>query len=147
MLARWVKQGRACAYCPRPADTVDHVVPLVQGGTNYEGNLVPCCRPCNSAKAGMLLVEWRNGRRPQQRTAPLKSRRKAPVKPIMSIRADQHILNICPECGSLCVHTYCDSTCGTRYTSRRNYRRKVGIPLDAPLIKRSGPRGPRASAA
>lgn len=65
---RWVGQGRSCAYCSAPATTLDHVVPLVRGGTNYEGNLVPCCRRCNSSKAGRTIIEWRTGRRlPQMR--------------------------------------------------------------------------------
>lgn len=60
---KWIKQGRSCAYCAGAATTLDHVVPLVRGGTNYEGNLVPCCRRCNSSKAGRTIVEWRSGRR------------------------------------------------------------------------------------
>ncbi|TFD80751.1 HNH endonuclease [Cryobacterium sp. Sr8] len=59
----WQKQGRACAYCDQPSTTVDHVVPLVRGGTNYEGNLTPACRPCNSSKSGSLIIEWRTGKR------------------------------------------------------------------------------------
>lgn len=60
LLRKWRAQGRECAYgCGRIADTVDHIVPLVRGGTNFEGNLAPACRFCNGSKAGRLLVEWR----------------------------------------------------------------------------------------
>lgn len=59
LLARWKRQGRQCAYCPALAATVDHVVPLCMGGTNFEGNLAPACRRCNSSKSGLLLVAWR----------------------------------------------------------------------------------------
>lgn len=59
LLAEWRRKGLPCAYCHAPAETVDHVVPLVRGGTNYEGNLVPACRSCNSSKSDHLLVEWR----------------------------------------------------------------------------------------
>ena len=37
------------------------------------------------------------------------------------------------------VARYCDSTCGTRSAMRRNYRLKVGIPLDAPLYQSDKP--------
>jgi 5-methylcytosine-specific restriction endonuclease McrA len=59
---RWLRQQRPCFYCAGTASTVDHIVPLVRGGTNFEGNLVPACRPCNSSKRERLLVEWRMAR-------------------------------------------------------------------------------------
>lgn len=68
---RWVSQSRRCAYCVTAAGTtLDHVVPLSLGGSNFEGNLVPCCRPCNSSKARLLLVEWRFGHGSQLRRVP-----------------------------------------------------------------------------
>lgn len=51
-------QGR-CFYCSAPADTFDHVVPLVRGGRHTIGNLLPACRSCNSRKRHRMLVEWR----------------------------------------------------------------------------------------
>ena len=40
-----------CAYCSKPANTVDHVVPLARGGDKYDtNNLVAACTACNSAK-------------------------------------------------------------------------------------------------
>jgi 5-methylcytosine-specific restriction endonuclease McrA len=40
-----------CAYCSKPANTVDHVVPLARGGDKYDtNNLVAACIACNSAK-------------------------------------------------------------------------------------------------
>ena len=59
LLRKWKRQGCSCTYCPNQPTTVDHVVPLALGGTNFEGNLVPACRPCNSSKSGLLLAEWR----------------------------------------------------------------------------------------
>lgn len=64
LLAKWKRQGRACYFCPATADTVDHLLPLVRGGSNYEGNLVPACRQCNSAKSSRTIMEWRTGRTP-----------------------------------------------------------------------------------
>lgn len=63
LLAKWRKQGRSCTYCDRPATTVDHVLPLVRGGTHYEGNLAPACKACNSGKSGWTVIEWRTGKR------------------------------------------------------------------------------------
>ncbi len=51
-----------CYYCRQPltksAVTMDHVVPLAQGGRSTPGNLVPCCKACNNLKKDMTAVEW-----------------------------------------------------------------------------------------
>ena len=42
-----------CAYCLRADFTcMDHYVPIVQGGGTTQGNCVPACTSCNSAKGG-----------------------------------------------------------------------------------------------
>ena len=70
LLRLWVAQGRSCAYCDALGTTVDHVVPLFRGGSNFEGNLVPACRPCNISKGRWLLVEWGVRRATQLRCVP-----------------------------------------------------------------------------
>ncbi|TYQ10241.1 UNVERIFIED_ORG: 5-methylcytosine-specific restriction endonuclease McrA [Gordonia westfalica J30] len=40
-----------CAYCDGPADTVDHIVPISQGGPSTFGNQVAACKSCNGFKA------------------------------------------------------------------------------------------------
>ena len=51
-----------CYYCnkkfPPKEITMDHVVPLIRGGKSTKGNIVPCCKSCNSAKKYMLPIEW-----------------------------------------------------------------------------------------
>jgi 5-methylcytosine-specific restriction endonuclease McrA len=43
---------RPCAYCGHsPAGTVDHVVPVSEGGRTVEENCVPACEPCNQERA------------------------------------------------------------------------------------------------
>lgn len=37
--------------------TIDHVIPLVRGGSHTADNLRVACRPCNSRKNGRLLSE------------------------------------------------------------------------------------------
>lgn len=45
------KYDNRCLRCGKKKPlTVDHVVPLSQGGSNDISNLQPLCKPCNSAK-------------------------------------------------------------------------------------------------
>lgn len=63
--SQWWKRrlGRGrCHYCGRSTPprelTMDHVVPIVRGGTSERGNVVPCCKQCNSRKRDLLPLEW-----------------------------------------------------------------------------------------
>lgn len=57
------RYGGRCAYCSAKASlTMDHVVPLVRGGSNTIGNILPACRPCNCRKQGRFIMEWRLGK-------------------------------------------------------------------------------------
>ena len=63
--SQWWKNvlGRGrCHYCggrfhPREL-SMDHVVPIIRGGRTTRGNVVPCCKDCNSKKKYYLPVEW-----------------------------------------------------------------------------------------
>ena len=59
LLKSWKAQKQPCSYCLNLADTVDHIIPLSRSGTNYEDNLTPACRSCNSSKANKLISEWK----------------------------------------------------------------------------------------
>lgn len=63
--SQWWKRRRAdgvCHYCnnhfPPEELTMDHLVPLVRGGRTTKGNVVPCCKECNSRKKYLLPIEW-----------------------------------------------------------------------------------------
>jgi 5-methylcytosine-specific restriction endonuclease McrA len=63
--SQWWKRKVArglCHYCSRPTPvkelTMDHVVPLVRGGRSTKGNVVPCCKECNTRKKSLLPMEW-----------------------------------------------------------------------------------------
>lgn len=58
--------GNMCAYCGRPAATVDHVIPLARGGPHIASNLVPACGSCNSQKGNRTPEEWRAGTKAPQ---------------------------------------------------------------------------------
>lgn len=51
-----------CFYCRRsfPSQelTMDHIVPLSRGGRSTKGNVVPCCKTCNTNKKQLLPMEW-----------------------------------------------------------------------------------------
>lgn len=135
LLKRWKQQGRRCTYCPDPATTVDHVVPLVRGGTNHEGNLTPCCRPCNGRKAGLMVSEWRHGKRLPPMTAAL-AWRFPPARKIRPKRwADQSpLFRIC-VCGvaysgkaKAMQHPVCNAVAvsgAERHRGRRSHPREA----------------------
>ncbi|MCI5131469.1 MAG: HNH endonuclease [Candidatus Electrothrix sp. EH2] len=61
---RWWQQKIAdgiCSYCRRKFPvkelTMDHIIPLSRGGRSSKGNLVPCCKECNTAKKTELPPE------------------------------------------------------------------------------------------
>lgn len=135
---RLLDKRSACYYCQSPATTVDHVVPLSRGGTNYEGNLVPCCRRCNSSKADRLLVEWRAGRpagltvsaQAKWLTAPRQSRN---VKSVEWVQVEVRFCVVCNEPFSpkSTKHLNCSEECSDEYNrrlSREIYRATHGLP-------------------
>lgn len=130
LLAKWRRQGRVCAYCPALADTVDHVVPLVRGGTNFEGNLVPCCRQCNGTKHARTVAEWRHGKRagrclvlmPWMSTPPRDRRRRLRW-------ADPDPLFVgCEFCGDLYVSARSRRYCTPRCCDRASLARRGLLP-------------------
>jgi 5-methylcytosine-specific restriction endonuclease McrA len=51
--------GGRCAYCHRHTPLgVEHIVPLIAGGTYARDNLLPMCEPCNMEKSGQTLAEY-----------------------------------------------------------------------------------------
>lgn len=65
------KTSGRCYYCglkkwpsrkpgPRVEITIDHLVSAARGGTDEIDNLVPACRPCNSAKCAGTVADLRH---------------------------------------------------------------------------------------
>jgi 5-methylcytosine-specific restriction protein A len=65
--SQWWKRRLAkgvCYYCGRyvaPKElTMDHIVPVSRGGKTTKGNVVACCKKCNTAKKQRLPIEWQD---------------------------------------------------------------------------------------
>lgn len=63
--SQWWKIKRSegrCYYCGQKFDpeelTMDHLLPLSQGGRSEKANIVPCCKDCNNKKKNLLPWEW-----------------------------------------------------------------------------------------
>jgi 5-methylcytosine-specific restriction endonuclease McrA len=56
----WIKglDGEPCTYCGELAETVDHIVPRSNGGTNDRQNLAPACNRCNRRKNNLPVNEF-----------------------------------------------------------------------------------------
>lgn len=50
-----------CLYCRTSGHklTVDHWLPVKLGGRTEMGNLIPCCKSCNSKKGAKHPDEWK----------------------------------------------------------------------------------------
>lgn len=49
-----------CFYCGADGKmTMEHVMPLIRGGTHSVGNIVPACVSCNCHKQARTVMEWR----------------------------------------------------------------------------------------
>ena len=61
-LTKAEKEPIRCVYCRKRATrsraTKDHVVPVSQGGSDDDGNMVDCCRDCNIAKGNRTPSQW-----------------------------------------------------------------------------------------
>lgn len=47
-----------CVYCFGKATSRDHIIPIVNGGTNNIENIVPACNNCNDSKGSKSLLKW-----------------------------------------------------------------------------------------
>lgn len=57
----FTRDGFTCRYCGKQSDSVtlhvDHIIPVCQGGTNDEENLITACIECNQGKAGRTISQ------------------------------------------------------------------------------------------
>lgn len=59
------EQEHRCGYCGQTLYMsikydchIDHIIPLIRGGTNDKDNLVMCCKHCSASKGHKTLPEW-----------------------------------------------------------------------------------------
>lgn len=57
----FARDGFTCRYCGSQSDSVrlvvDHIIPVAEGGTNDEANLITACEPCNQGKGKRTLEQ------------------------------------------------------------------------------------------
>lgn len=54
-----LRDGGICQMCGMEGDSVDHIIPRSQGGTDDDFNLQLLCRLCNSVKGGRFFSSTR----------------------------------------------------------------------------------------
>lgn len=54
------RDGYVCHWCHGPANTVDHLIPRVRGGSDDETNLAAACVACNSRRGQAEAQQPRN---------------------------------------------------------------------------------------
>ena len=52
-------RSQPCAYCGKPSQHIDHVIPISRGGTHGIGNLTGACASCNLSKSFKFITEWK----------------------------------------------------------------------------------------
>lgn len=58
-VAVYALNGYMCIYCGATQDlTLDHIVPIANGGPHCEENLVVACKRCNCSKGDRPLGDW-----------------------------------------------------------------------------------------
>lgn len=55
--ARIAYYGNCCWICRGPYQSIDHIIALNNGGTNWPANLAPSCLRCNSKKGARRLKD------------------------------------------------------------------------------------------
>jgi endonuclease I len=69
-----------CVYCGSPADTWDHIMATVKNGQysgfgHQIGNLIPCCKECNSKKGNKEWKAFLISKRPAEKHNPIMIKR------------------------------------------------------------------------
>jgi hypothetical protein len=68
--ARWDFYGGKCWLCGAEANTVDHLIALARGGSNWPANLRPACLTCNVRKGAAPI----SAKRPKAVSPPLRNK-------------------------------------------------------------------------
>jgi hypothetical protein len=75
LLGQDPNQDLFCVYCDLPAETWDHIMAVVKDGKfsgygHQVGNLIPCCKDCNSKKGNRDWKTFLIAKRPSEATSP-----------------------------------------------------------------------------
>jgi len=102
LLGQNPEEDLKCVYCDKPAETWDHVYGLVKeskffGYGHVIGNLIPCCKKCNSEKGNRDWKEFIKKKRQEDSTAKIELLNNY-FKEFLPIKFDYNkIKEICPK--------------------------------------------------
>ena len=97
--ALWLQffPNNKCAYCGQPATHLDHLHPMIRDNepTGYgtdPGNLVPCCKDCNTPKGNKEWEQFMRSEKCVQTTVPNKTAMEAMEERIENIKKFQQAM-------------------------------------------------------
>jgi len=78
-----------CAWCGTKASRLDldHIQPIIRGGYDTVGNIVPVCRPCNAEKSGKAAEDFAKSAGADLATIQGLARVREPIKDIAEVVA------------------------------------------------------------
>jgi len=142
------RDGFVCQYCgAHPPEVVlecDHIIPVAEGGTNDEGNLVTACADCNRGKSDISLSSV--PRSLDDRRADMEEREAqiAGYEDVMRQRrqriedyADEVLLSFCDLYSR-------DGIPKTDYTSVKRFVERLGLDVCLWAVTRAHQQYPRA---
>lgn len=55
--AKYLKEllSKKCAYCDKPSEQIDHIIPISKGGLHDISNVIGACKKCNQKKAAKII--------------------------------------------------------------------------------------------
>lgn len=143
----FARDGFKCRYCGASSANVvlvvDHVMPVAEGGTNDDTNLITACEPCNQGKSDKRIEQFAPTPDDRLRLAQERNEQRRAAE------AARQAIAARKEFRETVVDMWCDIR-GTDEVDRRtinvivNYAQRYGVELVAEWIEKAHARKPWA---